>query len=99
MFGARAGHPMPSITCLDENGNEVKEFGCPSQKEINEQGTPFFWACWDLNMKIEHFGLPHGRGWLYERPTVLQIRQICVSEQNRYDAWRNKEGRNLEDRD
>ena len=42
------------------------EFGCPSQKEINEQGTPFFWACWDLNMKIEHFGLPHGRGWLYE---------------------------------
>ena len=99
MFGERAGHPMPSLVSRDEDGNEIIEFGCPTQREINAQATPFFLACWDLNNKIELFGLPHGKGWLYERPTVLRIRQICVSERNRYEAWRMREGRSLDDRD
>lgn len=90
---------MPGFTVTNEDGEEEIEFGCPTQKEINEQMTPFFLACWDLNMKIETFGLPHGKGWLHERPTVLQIRQICISEKNRYENWKYKEGRNLEDRE
>lgn len=90
---------MPGIITTDNNGKEVVEFGCPTQKEINEQMTPFFLACWDLNMKIENFGLPHGKGWMNERPTVIRIRQICINERNKYENWQRKEGRNLEDRD
>ena len=91
MPGVLVGH--------DEDGNEILEFTSPTQAEINALLDPFLVACWDLNMNIEHFGLPHGKGWLYERPTVLRIRQICLSEKNRYEAWRMKEGRNLDDRD
>ena len=90
---------MPGFTVYNEEGEEEVEFGCPTQEEINEQDTPFFRACWDLNIKIENFGLPHNKGWLYERPTVLRIRQICVAEKNRYENWRMKEGRRLDDRE
>jgi len=100
MFGAIAGHPMIGyVSGIDDEGNEIREFTFPTQKEINAQATPFFWACWDLYVKIATFGLPHGRGWIHERPTVLRIYQICLSQKNQYEAWRMKEGKNLEDRD
>ena len=100
MFGQRAGHPMMGyVSGIDENGDEIREFTFPTQKEINEQSTPFFWACWDLYTKISVFGLPHGRGWLYERPTVIRIHQLCEAQKNRYESWRMKEGRDLEDRE
>ena len=99
-FGQRAGHTMCGyVAGLDEDGEEILEFTFPTQKEINEQSTPFFWACWDLYTKITVFGLPHGKGWLNERPTVLRIHQICVAQKNRYESWRLKEGKDLEDRD
>lgn len=100
LMGAYAGHPMCGYAVgVDENGDEILEFTFPTQKEINAQSTPFFWACWDLYTKIKVFGLPHGRGWLHERPTVLRIHQILEAQKNRYESWRLNEGKNLEDRD
>lgn len=90
---------MGYVTGVDENGDEIKEFTFPTQREINQQSTDFFWACWDLYTKIEYFGLPHGKGYLGERPTVIRIYQICKAQANRYEAWRMKEGKDLEDRD
>lgn len=99
-MGAMAGHPMCGyVAGIDENGEEILEFTFPSQKEINEQSTPFFWACWDLYTKIKLFGLPHSKGWLKERPTVLRIFQLLEAQKTRYENWRLREGKDLEDRD
>lgn len=100
MFGEIAGHPMCGVVVgIDEDGEEIKEFTFPTQKEINEQSTPFFWACWDLYTKIQLFGLPHAKGWLHERPTILRIYQLLTAQKNRYESWRMNEGKDLEDRD
>lgn len=91
---------MPGIVVgIDDNGNEIREFDFPTQKEINACGTPFFSACWELHNNIELFGLPHGKGWMHERQTILQIHKICVSEKNRYNNWRMEKGKDLDDRD
>ena len=87
------------VVGIDDEGNEIKEFTFPTQREINQQSTDFFWACWDLYTKISLFGLPHGKGWIHERPVVLSIFEICTAQKNKYESWRLNEGRDLEDRD
>ena len=91
---------MPGyVSGLDEEGNEVIEFDFPTQREINEQDTPFLRACLQLNRRMEIMGLPHGKGWLEERSTVVQIREICEAQKNGYEHWRHTKGKDLEDRD
>ena len=70
----------------EEAGNFV--FTQIQYSEIKKELTPFFWACKNLNDNIEVFGLPHGQGYLQERPTVLEIRKIFVSEKIRYENWK-----------
>jgi len=91
---------MPGITLysIDENGNTVEreEFTNPTQKEINEQDTPFLRQCWDLYSKYKLFGLPNGKSYLKERNSVIQIIEICEREVNKYHSWSFK--KDLKDR-
>jgi len=95
-----AGHPMPGYTAgFDDDGNEIREFEFPSQREINEQDTPFLRACLRLASRVSKFGNPNGGGWYHERSTVVEICEIVENEKNRYQSWSFKEGKNLDDRD
>lgn len=91
---------MPGYVCgIDEDGDELVEFEFPTQAEINEQDTEFLQACLRVNRRIELMGMPHGGGYLNERSTIVQIRETCESQKNRYEHWRYTKGKNLEDRD
>lgn len=89
---------MPGYTWYDDDGNEVVEFEYPSQKQINEQDTPFLRACLMLASRVSRFGNPHGGGWLQERSTVIEICEIVESEKNRYQSWSFKHSKDLDDR-
>jgi len=93
-MGKMGGHPMPGVQLND--GTTIFDF--PTQEEINEQDTPFLSACLALNNKMSIFGLPHGQGWISERNTVLQIREICKAEISKYENWAMKNQKNLDDR-
>jgi len=92
-----SGHPMPGYNLYSANGDFKTIFENPSQKEINAQDTVFLRQCWDLYMKYKRFGLPNGKTYLKEKPSVIRIIEICESESNRYESWRFKQ-KNLKDR-
>lgn len=76
---------------------ETEHFTNPSQKEINEQDTPFLRQCWDLYTKYKMFGLPNGKTYLKEKASVIKIIEICEREQNKYHSWAMKQ-KDLKDR-
>lgn len=78
---------MPGIILNSEDGKEIEEFTNPSQTEINEQQTPFLFACWKLYSNYKLYGLPNGKTYLKEKFSVLKIIEICERESNRYHSW------------
>ncbi len=93
-----SGHPMPGYDLYSADGEVTTIFDNPSQEEINAQDTPFLRQSWDLYMKYKLFGLPRGKTYLNEKPSVIQIIEICQRESNRYESWNFKQ-KNLKDRE
>lgn len=63
-------------------------YGVLTQKQINKLYTPFLAASLQQYINYVSFKvLPHGKGTLDERTTVLKILEILQDEQNSFDAW------------
>lgn len=82
---------LPGYEELVEKSGELVEetfFDHPTHEEIEQQATPFLFACIRLWMLFKDFGLPNGMiGWANERSTVIEIIQIFESESKKYDRW------------
>lgn len=90
------GHMMPGYKMTDEGGEKTL-WDFPTQEEINEQDTPFLHASFALHRKFKVCGLPHGRGFLNERSTVVDIISIIEGEENRYESWQFKNRDHVEE--
>lgn len=77
------------VDSIDDNGDVIMKisFDNPSQEEINAQETPFLSACWNIYTRYKLFGLPNNKGYLKEKPSILQIIEICEQTTNAYQAW------------
>ena len=55
--------------------------------EIQELKTPFLSKALLLYNNYKLFGLPHGKGYIKERQTILDVIRIIEDENNSFDIW------------
>lgn len=64
------------------------EYGALTLEEINALNTDLLRRSLDLFMSFRTFRiLPHGKGTLDERRTVLDILMVLKTEEDAFDAW------------
>lgn len=68
----------------EDTGEEISGL---TYEQIQEYKTRFLADSIKLYNNFKLFGLPHGKGWLNERGSVLEILMTLESESNLYDSW------------
>lgn len=66
-----------------------------SYEEIQELKTDFLFRSFSLFSDYSCFKvLPHGKGTMDERPTVIEALKILSEEENLWDAWEREKSMN-----
>ena len=68
----------------EDDGTEI---GALTYDQVQELKTPFLYMAINLYNNFKIFGLPHGKGWVEERGTVVDILRLLESEANLYDRF------------
>ena len=87
---AEQGHSSVFLPGYKDPSSGEMLFQHPSQEEIDEHDTEFLRMSLMLWATFKRCGLPHGKGWYDERPTVIAIINILDNESNRYERWAMK---------
>lgn len=82
----KIGIPIPIRGIQDETGKW--HYGTLTYKQIKELNTSFLVASIGLYNDYAAFNvLPHGKGTMAERSTVIQILKILKQEDNLFQSW------------
>jgi len=85
---------LPIVVRGIEEPNGQWSYGSLTQKQIKCLNTPFLAASLRLYNNFAAFKvLPHGKGTMDERSTVLEILKILQSEENAFTAWEMEKNR------
>lgn len=96
MIGREKNENTDDIIPFEIPGDGEDETDVMTYEQAQILDTPFFAASLDLYLNWAVFKiLPHGKGTMHERQSVIEILRILNSEDNKYQSWDMKRDKSV----